>query len=378
MKRRAFTLIELLVVVSILVLLIALMLPVISAAKISASRDKCGANMASLTIALQSYFIDSNGLKPCFYYTNGGGSAYRNADTFWPVLLAPYLNIPNTNNRPLSIDNKGHYYAFAQQIYSGAAYRSALFCPNSTDYQYPQTHPVDFSIAPDFSGSSNESNYRNIVCSSYGTVAYNWVGGSPSFGDQIQRISCDNIYWGSSWGPFNGPNLSNNFAPYVGGSNNHNFAIFGKNLYNKPPNTPVFAHELGNANPSNNTNYGCLQSVNGYFWNGPNIGFNLPNSPTTKELSHNNVLPFGYLDGHVEAITADTLKLDYIAGGGVVAGPINSTGPTPQGSAFTAKYGVNGTEPLYTKACGGNNWPENSNVDFIPWLDANGNWRDTH
>ncbi|GEM_PF-3011788 len=377
MKRRAFTLIEMMVVVAILVLLIALMLPTLQGVRITAQRTRCGTNMRSLAVALQSYFYDNNGLKPCFYYTNGGGSAYRLADTFWPVLLAPYLSISGTANRPLSVDNRGHYYAFAQQLYSGSAYRSALFCPNSTDYQYPQTHPVDFTIAPDFSSSSNESNYRNINCTSYGTVAFNWVGDTPSFGSQVQRISADNIYWGSSWGPFNGPNMSNNFTPYLGGSNNHNYAIYGRNLYNKAPNTPVFAHELVNRNPSSNTIYGCLQSVNGYYWNGPNIGFNLPNSPTTKELSHDNALPFAYLDGHVETLTADMLKMDYIAGGGVIAGPSSSTGPTNQGSAFTAKYGVNGTEPLYTKACMGNNSPENSNVDFIPWLDGSGNWLPT-
>ncbi|MEM6259430.1 MAG: prepilin-type N-terminal cleavage/methylation domain-containing protein [Planctomycetota bacterium] len=59
--RRAFTLIELLVVVSIIALLIAILLPVLGAARDSAKAIQCGSNLKQLGIAQFAYTSDNRG-----------------------------------------------------------------------------------------------------------------------------------------------------------------------------------------------------------------------------------------------------------------------------------------------------------------------------
>lgn len=57
---RAFTLIELLVVIAIISLLIAILLPSLAAARRSAQRAKCAANLKSIAFAWQAYLQDND------------------------------------------------------------------------------------------------------------------------------------------------------------------------------------------------------------------------------------------------------------------------------------------------------------------------------
>lgn len=59
--RKAFTLIELLVVISIIALLIAILLPVLSRTKESAARIECGANTRSLSQGYHTLSVDNKG-----------------------------------------------------------------------------------------------------------------------------------------------------------------------------------------------------------------------------------------------------------------------------------------------------------------------------
>ena len=63
-QRIAFTLIELLVVISIIVLLMALLLPALARAKEAARRVACLSNTHQINIGLQGYMADSDGFMP--------------------------------------------------------------------------------------------------------------------------------------------------------------------------------------------------------------------------------------------------------------------------------------------------------------------------
>ena len=64
--RKAFTLIELLVVISILVLLIALLLPVLASARAHTKIMMCLSNLRQMNTALYSYAADNDGMGPAY------------------------------------------------------------------------------------------------------------------------------------------------------------------------------------------------------------------------------------------------------------------------------------------------------------------------
>jgi len=75
MTRHAFSLIELLVVISIVALLIALLLPSLTAARDSATSIRCLANLRQNTIALRAYGADNDGHVPSIVRENNTGFA---------------------------------------------------------------------------------------------------------------------------------------------------------------------------------------------------------------------------------------------------------------------------------------------------------------
>ena len=84
MRRRqlkAFTLVELLVVIGIIALLIALLMPALSAAKSQANTIKCASNLHALGHAMQQYANDYKGRIPRGYDYYG---AYQAGQILWP------------------------------------------------------------------------------------------------------------------------------------------------------------------------------------------------------------------------------------------------------------------------------------------------------
>jgi prepilin-type N-terminal cleavage/methylation domain-containing protein/prepilin-type processing-associated H-X9-DG protein len=68
MKPRAFTLIELMVVISIIAILIGILLPTLSAARLRARKVTCSAELRQIGLAVQMYRDEWNGVFPTARY----------------------------------------------------------------------------------------------------------------------------------------------------------------------------------------------------------------------------------------------------------------------------------------------------------------------
>lgn len=90
--RRAFTLIELLVVVTIIVILVALLIPGLERAVASAQSAVCAATLRGWSQAMTQYAFDHKGSVVQMEYTRG---------QFWFHRMAPYLGQPSFAKTPI-------------------------------------------------------------------------------------------------------------------------------------------------------------------------------------------------------------------------------------------------------------------------------------
>jgi prepilin-type N-terminal cleavage/methylation domain-containing protein len=98
MQRRAFTLIELLVVVSILVLLIALLLPALGKGRDLARRLICSSNLGQMGAGMTGHVNDHAGLLPgpSWYGQTAGYNSGTKDMARW---LAPYMGLPEPDGK---------------------------------------------------------------------------------------------------------------------------------------------------------------------------------------------------------------------------------------------------------------------------------------
>lgn len=122
--RRGFTLLEMLIVITIIAILMALLLPVLAAAKRHSKEVGCAANVRSMKTALDNYYAEWGGIYPIqpgktgdVFNAGGGQPGYyqtvcvaqksvtspapsgveHNYDLVWVLTINKYLSVDNTN-----------------------------------------------------------------------------------------------------------------------------------------------------------------------------------------------------------------------------------------------------------------------------------------
>jgi len=92
MNRKGFTLIELLVVIAIIAILAAMLLPVLSRARMQAKMAVCLANLKQIGLAVNMYLVDYNEYwyPSCRGFTVADGEATPSNDFNWSYVTPPY------------------------------------------------------------------------------------------------------------------------------------------------------------------------------------------------------------------------------------------------------------------------------------------------
>jgi prepilin-type N-terminal cleavage/methylation domain-containing protein len=138
MKRRGFTLIELLVVISIIALLMAILMPVLRAAKAKAAGASCLSNLHNLSLAWVIYAMDNDGR---LVGGKGDGSVDKAGE---------WVEYPQQENGGVYFSNNSDIAAAPFDDKIRGIERGALFpyvknikvyhCPADSRYKRPPTH----------------------------------------------------------------------------------------------------------------------------------------------------------------------------------------------------------------------------------------------
>jgi len=88
--KKSFTLIELLVVVAIIAVLVAILLPAVAKARMTARRISCASNLRQIGMGWGIYWSDHNGYVPhCGHWANWGGFESGSSNPTWEHGLLP-------------------------------------------------------------------------------------------------------------------------------------------------------------------------------------------------------------------------------------------------------------------------------------------------
>ncbi len=268
-----FTLIELLVVVSIIAILSAMLLPVLSRARTTATRVLCGANQRQVTMALLQYLDDNNGVQPAHswsYAWTDKPSTETYMGSYYFAVTAEYVGVPIEPETYSAIDgaNASMYYGYVKHMGPGGKVRkSVFFCPADPFYWSEQEYA---NIQAE---GANPHSFP--VPTTYAAAGYAWHAASTKsdFGwctdKDIDRKSLSN-----ERDPANAPlysHISNGYT-FSTCSGRYGFDEWGWAAYS--------------------------------YWQESESNSEATGSHTWGGNHHDRVLPFSYVDGHMEYISA--------------------------------------------------------------------------
>jgi prepilin-type N-terminal cleavage/methylation domain-containing protein len=206
-QRRGFTLVELLVVIAIIGILVAMLLPAVSAAREAARKMQCGNNLKQLGLALQEYHESYNTLPPngMYFWVNqsrNGYTWYNSTRGSVLVKLLPFIEQDPMYNqmnfdmaRPLRFEqqaNRGKWHA--------AEIIPAFLCPSANVDPYitgtnPNTNRAISCYAPSI--GAQRMNARNNWCTDY--IGNVFGTGPPSHGNDARAYRISGVFARGHW-----------------------------------------------------------------------------------------------------------------------------------------------------------------------------------